>query len=194
MIHLASRSPRRRALLAQLGIAFRVLDVEIDESPRADETPDALVRRLAAAKAEHGLGLLATGEDGDVVLGADTIVVLDDEVLGKPADPDDARSLLARLSGRRHRVLSAVALARGADTRARISESHVCFRTLTPAECAAYVATGEPLDKAGAYAIQGRAAGFVTDLRGSYSGVVGLPLFETAELLADAGIALFPQA
>lgn len=186
MIHLASRSPRRRELLSQLSVAFSVLDLEIDESARAGETPEALARRLAIAKAEAGLAML---EADATVLGADTIVVLDEDVLGKPRDAEDARVMLRRLSGRCHRVLSAVALASSAGTSARISESRVCFRSVSARECAAYAATGEPLDKAGGYAIQGCAAAFVTDLQGSYSGVVGLPLYETAELLREAGVA-----
>lgn len=187
MIYLASRSPRRRELLDQLGVAFGVLDLEIDESALGGETPDALVLRLAIGKAEAGLALLPAGAK-DAVLGADTIVVVDGEVLGKPRDADHARDMLQRLSGRCHRVLSAVALASAAGTSARVSESRVCFRELSPKECAAYAATGEPLDKAGAYGIQGRAAAFVRDLQGSYSGVVGLPLYETAELLRKAGV------
>jgi septum formation protein len=164
MIYLASRSPRRRDLLHQLRVDFSVLDLEIDETVLAGETPDALVLRLAVCKAEAGLARLAADPAGPV-LGAD-------------------------LSGRCHRVLSAVALASAAGTSARVSESRVCFRALSPEECASYAATGEPLDKAGGYGIQGRAAAFVSDLQGSYSGVVGLPLYETAELLREAGVAL----
>lgn len=191
MIYLASRSPRRRELLSQLGVRFEVLDLEVDESMGAGETAEGLVQRLATAKAEAGRALLADG-DAQLVLGADTIVVLDDQILGKPRDAGHACELLALLSGRCHRVLSAVALASDGDTTIRLCESRVCFRQLSRGEIAAYAATGEPLDKAGAYAIQGRAAAFVSDLRGSYSGVVGLPLFETGELLAARGLALFP--
>ena len=191
MIYLASRSPRRHELLNQLGVSFRILNAEIDESILADETPDALVQRLAVLKAEAGWRQLANG-GADLVLGADTIVVQDDEVLGKPRDVRHARELLMRLSGCCHRVLSAVALASTDGTEVRLSESRVCFRQITTQECDAYAATGEPLDKAGGYGIQGRAAVFVSELRGSYSGVVGLPLYETAELLTQAGIALFP--
>ena len=124
------------------------------------------------------------------MLGADTIVVLDDAILGKPRDRGQARELLAGLSGRCHRVLSAVALASADGTAVRLSESRVCFRALSRREIEAYAASGEPLDKAGAYGIQGRAAAFVSELRGSYSGVVGLPLYETAELLAAQGLDL----
>ncbi len=192
MIYLASRSPRRRALLDQLGVRFEVLDPDIDESTLAGETPDALVRRLAAAKAAAGRGLLGHG-GAHLVLGADTVVVLDDEVLGKPRDASHACELLLRLSGCWHRVLSGVALASADSTATRLSESRVCFRQLSRLECEAYASSGEPLDKAGGYGIQGRAAAFVSNLHGSYSGVVGLPLYETAELLTEAGIALFPR-
>lgn len=191
MIYLASRSPRRRELLDQLGVRFEVLDLEIDESPLVGETPQALVRRLAAAKAEAGKRLLDAG-DAHLVLGADTIVMLDAQVLGKPRDATHACELLMRLSGRCHHVLSAVALASNKGSETRTSESRVCFRRLSRRECQSYAEGGEPLDKAGGYAIQGQAAAFVSELHGSYSGVVGLPLYETAELLAAAGIALFP--
>lgn len=189
MIYLASRSPRRRDLLAQLGVPFETIDLEIDETRRAGEAPEALAERLAVEKAEAGRARLDDG-DAHLVLGADTIVVIDDEILGKPRNASDARELLMRLSGRCHGVLSAVALASADGTRVHSSRSRVCLRELSEAECEAYVATGEPLDKAGAYAIQGRAAAFVIDLQGSYSGVVGLPLYETAELLTQAGVAL----
>lgn len=187
MIYLASRSPRRRELLHQLGVEFEVLDLEVDESAGAGESAEALVQRLAKAKAETGRGLLADG-DALPVLGADTIVVLDDAILGKPRDRGQACELLASLSGRCHRVLSAVALASADGTAVRLSKSRVCFRALARREIEAYAATGEPLDKAGAYGIQGRAAAFVSELRGSYSGVVGLPLYETSELLAAQGL------
>jgi septum formation protein len=193
MIYLASRSPRRRELLNQLGVSFQVLDLEIDESELSGETPDTLVQRLAVLKAEAGRRLLNNG-GADLVLGADTIVVLGNQVLGKPRDAAHACALLLGLSGCCHRVLSAVALASAHGTQARLSESRVCFRQLSRQECEAYAATGEPLDKAGGYGIQGRAAAFVSDLRGSYSGVVGLPLYETAELLREAGVVLFPSS
>lgn len=190
MIVLASRSPRRRALLAQLGVQFETLDVEIDETRRTGETPEALVTRLAADKAEAGRHSLKR-DGAHRVIAADTVVVVGDQVLGKPRDATHASDTLMRLSDGCHEVLSAVALAgeRGTDT--RLSRSRVCFRKLSAEECRAYAATGEPLDKAGAYAIQGLAAAFVTDLQGSYSGVVGLPLYETAELLTEAGEGTF---
>lgn len=192
MIHLASQSPRRRELLNQLGVQFEILDLEVDETALVGETPDALVRRLAELKADTGRRRLGAGASGsDLVLGADTIVMLDEEVLGKPRDPFHACELLMRLSGRCHGVLSAVALATAERTDTRVSESRVCFRQLSRSECEAYVDTGEPLDKAGGYGIQGRAAAFVSELQGSYSGVVGLPLFETAELLANVGVGVF---
>ena len=191
MIYLASRSPRRHALLAQLGVPFETLDVDLDESPRRGETPDVLARRLAEAKARAGRERLEAGAT-HLVLGADTVVVLDDRILGKPRDVDDACRMLSSLSDRCHQVLSAVALASRNGTRTRTSVSRVCFRALSDREARDYAATGEPLDKAGAYAIQGLAAMFVTELNGSYSGVVGLPLYETAELLTEAGVAIFP--
>ncbi len=185
MLTLASRSPRRRELLDQVGIAHRVRHVDVDETRLPDEVPAVYVERLARAKAAAGLATAGHGP----VLGADTVVVLDDAVLGKPVDRADALATLARLSGRRHAVLTAVALAHNDAIACRLSVSQVTFRTLAADEIAAYWATGEPADKAGAYAIQGRAALFVTRLEGSYSGVMGLPLYETGELLREAGLA-----
>ncbi len=184
MLILASQSPRRRELLDQVGVSHRVVRVEVDETRRPSEVPAVYVERLARAKALAGLAAAGAGP----VLGADTAVVLDDAVLGKPADRDAALAMLARLSGCRHEVLTAVALADGDAIACRLSVSHVTFRELAPSEIEAYWATGEPADKAGGYAIQGRAALFVTRLEGSYSGVMGLPLFETGELLREAGI------
>jgi len=184
-IALASRSPRRRELLAQIGVRHRVVDVDVDESPRPAEVPAEYVLRLALAKARAGSGRAA----GLPVLGADTAVVVDDAILGKPADREEAMAMLGRLSGREHRVLTAIALVGGREA-TRLSVSHVRFRAVGPDEAAAYWATGEPADKAGAYAIQGLGALFVESLSGSYSGVMGLPLFETAELLRHAGIDL----
>ena len=185
-VYLASQSPRRRELLAQIGLHFAVLAVEVDETPRPGEAAQDLVQRLAIEKAQAGLTLLETGNPGPV-LGADTEVVVDGEVLGKPRDEEDAAAMLARLSGRSHEVLSAVALATPERVAVRLSVSTVWFRATTPAERAAYCATGEPLDKAGAYAIQGLAAVFVRRLEGSYSGVMGLPLYETEALLRELG-------
>ena len=197
-LYLASRSPRRRELLAGLGYRFEVLDVAVDESRADGETPARYVERMAREKALAGLdavegkGAAGSGGSPPVVLGADTIVVVDGEVLGKPRDDGQVLDHLERLSGRDHLVLSAVALAsRAAGEPAvgvRLSRNRVWFRQLSPAEREAYRATGEPADKAGSYAIQGFAAAFVTRLEGSWSAVVGLPLQETAGLLARAGL------
>ncbi|HEB57934.1 MAG TPA: septum formation inhibitor Maf [Gammaproteobacteria bacterium] len=185
-IYLASRSPRRRELLAQVGIRCEVVTVEVDETPRAGEAPADYALRLACEKA--AAGWQAVGASGTrPVLGADTVVVIDDAILGKPVDREAGLAMLARLSGREHRVLTAVALCRG-ETQSRLSETRVFFRPLGEAECRVYWDSGEPADKAGGYGIQGRGAIFVTRIEGSYSGVVGLPLYETAELLAAAGI------
>ena len=186
---LASTSPRRRELLAQIGVSFEVLAVAVDERPLAGEQPSDHVCRLALAKARAGL---AQASGDACVLGADTVVVLDGEIFGKPADAADAEGMLRRLSGRTHHVLSAVACLHGGAHGVRLSQSAVSFRSLPAAEIAAYCATGEPLDKAGAYAIQGRAAAFIRHLEGSYSGVMGLPLYETAELLTAAGLLRSP--
>ena len=199
-LYLASRSPRRRELLAGLGYRFEVLDAAIDEDRADGETPARYVERMAREKALAGLdaveGRGAAGPESPppAVLGADTIVVVDGKVLGKPRDGAEVLAHLERLSGRDHRVLSAVALA-VADHAAgkpavgvRLSRNRVWFRHLSPAEREAYRATGEPADKAGSYAIQGLAAAFVTRLEGSWSAVVGLPLSETADLLARAGL------
>lgn len=183
-LYLASRSPRRHELLQQIGVAYTPVDVEVDESWHAGETPAHYVLRVARAKA---LSARAALGDDALVLAADTTVVLDGAILGKPVDRADALRMLARLSGREHAVLSGVALA-GSNCETRLSESQVRLRASTHAERAAYVASGEPMDKAGAYAIQGRAAVFVAHLTGSYSGVMGLPIFETAELLREAGL------
>jgi septum formation protein len=183
-IHLASQSPRRRELLAQIGIRHDVISVDLDETPRTGEVPAEYVLRLALAKARAGHAL----RPDRPVLGADTAVVLDDRILGKPLDRADAIAMLAQLSGREHRVLTAVALV-GEREETRLSVSHVQFRPIDPAEAAAYWETGEPADKAGGYAVQGLGALFVESISGSYSGVMGLPLFETGELLRRAAIA-----
>lgn len=183
MLILASASPRRAALLEQIGVAFRARTVEIDETPLPRETPHDYVRRLALAKARA----VVPGAGGLPVLGADTAVVLDDRILQKPIDGEDALAMLASLSGRGHRVLTAIALITARET-VRVSETAVFFRPVSPAEARAYWESGEPRDKAGGYAIQGRGAVFVSRLEGSYSGVVGLPLFETAQLLAECGV------
>ncbi len=191
-LYLASASPRRRELLAQIGVQCRVLPVDLDESPAPGEAPEAYVRRVALDKARAALMLLAR-VDGSLILAADTAVVVGTRVLGKPRDAGDAAAMLRRLAGREHRVLSGVALiGPGPVERSAVSESRVRMRPIAEAEIAAYWATGEPVDKAGGYAIQGRAAVFVEALSGSYSGVMGLPLFETAALLAAAGLVPLP--
>jgi septum formation protein len=195
-IWLASKSPRRQELLAQAGVAFDVL--KLREAP--GRAPDVLevahdgepalhyVERMARTKANAGWQtMVARGLEPRPVLGADTEVVLDGEVLGKPADERAAKAMLARLAGRTHDVLTAVALRWNDDTHFALSTSKVTLAPLTRASIAAYVATREPFDKAGGYAIQGRAAAFVARIDGSYSGVMGLPIAETAALLAKAG-------
>lgn len=191
-LYLASLSPRRQELLAQLGLCYELIAQAVPEQRRADESPEAYVRRLALEKAQAGLAALA-GRVPRPVLGADTTVVVDDAVLGKPADEAEAKAMLMRLSGRSHRVLSAVAVVGrddlGQDRQAVwVSESRVTFRDISAAQCHDYWRSGEPVDKAGAYAIQGLGALFVARLEGSYSGVMGLPLFETGELLRLFGI------
>ena len=187
LLYLASRSPRRRELLNQLGLMHALVAVDLDETPLLDEDPRDYVERMALSKARAGRLTVTTAHP---VLGADTAVVCDDRILGKPADADDALAMLRLLSGREHRVLTGIALL-GARQQTAVSETLVRFRHITPAEAIAYWACGEPRDKAGAYAIQGRGASFVEHISGSYSGVVGLPLFETAELLARERLVKF---
>ena len=192
-VYLASGSPRRRELLQQIGVSFRVVAAPVDEAVLPGEAAPKYVARLAAAKADAGWD----GSRGAVeapVLAADTAVVLDGKIFGKPADSQDAEDMLRQLSGRTHEVLTAVALRTAAGLHARFSRSEVTFRAIAIHEARAYWETGEPKDKAGAYAIQGRAAVFIAGLRGSFSGVMGLPLFETAELLGAAGVPLWAAA
>lgn len=190
--YLASRSPRRRELLAQAGFAYAELPAgaaDVDESPRAGEAPVDYVLRVAREKAVAGWRAVAVGGFASrPVLTADTTVVLDGAIIAKPDDAAHAHAMLRRLSGRVHEVLTAVALAHAAGVTTRLSASTVEFRDVTAAEIERYVATGEPLDKAGGYAVQGRAAIFIKAINGSYSGIMGLPLFETAELLGTLGI------
>ncbi len=186
-IVLASASPRRRELLRHIGVRCRVRPVDIDESPLADEAPTDYVSRLAREKAEAAASLPGD-ENALPVLGADTIVELQGELLGKPADSAQAVEMLTRLSGTTHQVHTAVAVVCQGATHQRLQSSRVTFAALTDAQIRAYVDTGEPLDKAGAYGIQGGAAAFIRHLEGSYSSVMGLPLFETAELLAQCGV------
>jgi septum formation protein len=186
-LYLASGSPRRRELLMQIAVPFLTQIAPIDEKVLPGESPVAYVERLARAKGQAGLVAL-TDNDGAVVLGADTAVVLDGQILGKPAGRDEALATLRALSGRSHEVLTAVALVSSERTVSRVVTSQVTFRPLSQAEIEAYWASGEPQDKAGCYGIQGLAAVFVSQLHGSYSAVVGLPLCETAALLAEFAI------
>ncbi len=180
---LASQSPRRAALLRQVGVDFRREPAAVDEHTRAGESAEDYVQRIAQSKA---MALRQRYPDSPV-LGADTTVVLDGRILGKPRDREDAIAMLLALSGRTHRVLTGVALI--AQTSAyRLSASQVRFRRLDATEAAAYWATGEPADKAGGYAIQGVAAGFIEHIEGSYSGIMGLPLFETLQMLRMIGL------
>lgn len=183
-IILASASPRRRELLDQINIRYHLNPVDLDETPFPREAPLDYVRRLAAEKSAACVAQLG---DGLPVLAADTAVVLDELILGKPKDRDDAFAMLRLLSGKMHRVYSAVSL-RGREHGQAVSITEVTFRTLTEGEIAAYWHSGEPADKAGSYAIQGLGGVFVESITGSFSGVVGLPLFETAELLSRQGI------
>ena len=189
-VYLASASPRRQELLAQLGVQHEVLRVAVDETPRVDESAEDMVCRLASAKAQAGLALRSS--PSVPVVAADTAVALCNEWFGKPFDQADAARMLGRLAGRTHIVWTAVAVADGQRERVELSRSEVTFRAMSPEEIAAYWRTGEPADKAGAYAIQGCGAQFIADLRGSYSGVMGLPLFETARLLTLFGCVLLP--
>lgn len=191
-VYLASRSPRRRELLRQIGVGFEMLVLrdhrdrtpDVDETPLAGELPDDYVRRVCRLKAAMGWQRLNERRLRALpVLAADTTVCLGNDIYGKPADAADARRMLAALSGREHRVLTAVTLQFGTRAEMALSESFVRFRDLSDAEIASYVAGGEPMDKAGAYGIQGYAAAFVPEIRGSYTGIMGLPLYETAMLL-----------
>jgi len=195
-IYLASKSPRRQELLRQLGIDFTELLLreapgrrrDVVERPRADEPAADYVKRVARTKASIGWHRMQQrGLAPMPVLGADTEVVLDGEIFGKPADAEGAARMLALLSGRTHEVLTAIAIRWERQVVLALSVSSVSLRALADEEIARYVATGEPFDKAGAYAVQGRAAAFIQRLEGSYSGVMGLPLFETAEALACIG-------
>jgi septum formation protein len=184
MIRLASASPRRHELLTQIGVPHVVTVPQVDEAALPDERPADYVQRLARSKAEA----IWNKDQSLPVLAADTTVVLDGTMFGKPSDRNEAMDMLGRLSGRTHDVLTAVALAHAGGLSLRMSVSEVRFRTLSEEECGAYWDTGEPHDKAGGYAIQGLAAVFIESMTGSYSGVMGLPLFETAELLREAGV------
>ena len=182
-LHLASTSPRRREILAALQLEFSVGHVDVDETPQVGEAPADMALRLARAKAEAGIA-----GNHDLVLAADTVVAVDGRSLGKPADEQDCLAMLDALSGRSHKVLTGVAL-RGPDgTSTALSVTDVYFREISRDEALAYWQSGEPCDKAGAYAIQGLGGVFVERIEGSYSGVVGLPVFETVTLLTEAGL------
>jgi septum formation protein len=198
MIYLASRSPRRRELLAQIGVRFEPLlfregaraDADTDEAARPGETPGEYVRRVTRAKAEAAWQrvTMRRGLQRRPVLAADTTVALGEEIFGKPADRAEAERMLQALSGTRHQVLTAVAIQLETRLEMAVSESLVTFAALDAARIAAYAASGEPFDKAGAYGIQGRAGAFVSRLEGSYTGVMGMPLYETAALLRLFGV------
>ena len=195
-IYLASRNPRRRELLAQIGAQFDTIVLrsfpcdagEIDETRHAGESPGVYVERVARAKVEYAWRIVVERKLlRQPVLAANTTIEIDGRIIGKPVDEDDAKKILRRLSGKHHRVLTAVAVACDKRVETRLSVSEVFFGTLGETQICDYVASGEPLDKAGAYGIHGRAGQFIEHLAGSYSGVLGLPLFETAELLRDFG-------
>ena len=198
-IYLASQSPRRSQLLEQIGVPHRLLvpnapgdvaeDTEALELVLPGEPPATYVERVTALKLDAAVQRLARrGLPTAPILCSDTTVALNDRIFGKPLDADDARHMLAQLSGQEHRVLTAVAVQAGAQRFAALSVSHVRFAELDPVQIDAYVATGEPLGKAGAYGIQGAAAAFIAHMSGSYSGIMGLPLYETAQLLRQAGL------
>ncbi len=198
-LYLASRSPRRRELLTQIGVQFDTLffrsapreDHQVDETPLAAETPIDYVQRVARAKAKFGVALVHERRlPMQLVLSADTTLEFEGRIIGKPADADEARTILGQLSGRTHRVLTAVAVAREAQIESVLSISEVSFGKIDPADIRRYVMSGEPLDKAGAYGIQGYAGLFVEKLVGSYTGVMGLPLYETGVLLRKLGFPL----
>jgi septum formation protein len=186
LIYLASASPRRSALLTQIGVEHRIQPVDVDEQIGPAESPAQYVERLAVLKAETLWEQLAESERRPV-LGSDTTVAIGDEVLAKPLSERDGLRMLRLLSGRTHQVYTAVALRHAAGCAARVSVSDVAFRRLSEEECNAYWRSGEPADKAGGYAVQGRAAVFIERISGSYSGIMGLPLYETGELLRGIG-------
>ena len=191
MIYLASQSPRRAELLRQIGVEFEVYATDIDEQVNAGESPEDYVSRLAQSKARVAAAEISKSHGTWVVLAADTTIAIDGDIIGKPDDVAHCHCILSRLSAREHQVLTAVAVATPDRVEWRLTRNRVTFRALTGQEVQGYCATAEPMDKAGAYAIQGKAAIFVERLEGSYSAVMGLPLCETAELLRDAGIEIF---
>jgi septum formation protein len=186
-LYLASRSPRRQELLRQVGLRFELVPADVDERRQPGQSPADYAVAMALGKAHAG-NLAARIARPLPVLGADTDVVIDGEILGKPRGRDEALAMLARLAGRTHEVHSGVALVLGARAETALSVTRVSFGPITPAQASAYWDSGEPADKAGAYAIQGRGAQFVREIHGSYSGVVGLPLYETLQLLERFGV------
>ena len=189
-LYLASSSPRRRELLAQIGVCYQVISIDVPEQRAPGESPEQYVQRLALEKARAGHA--SAGDSGIPVLGADTVVVLDGQVMEKPKDKSDGLAMLEKLSGKTHEVLSAVALV-GEKEKVVMNRSRVSFRATTGQEREDYWNTGEPQDKAGSYAVQGLAAVFISNIEGSFSGVMGLPLFETAELLKEFGIKILEE-
>ena len=199
-IYLASRSPRRRELLKQIGINFELLIMrsypqvraDVDETPQPSESPGDYVSRLARSKATAGWARLMERRLPRLpVLGADTTVAVDGEIIGKPSTPDEAATMLRKLAGREHEVFSAVAVAFNDNVELKLSRSVVRFAELTDALIEDYVDTGEAMDKAGAYGVQGKAATFIAQIDGSYSGIMGLPLYETSLLLRQVGMPVF---
>lgn len=189
MIYLASASPRRQELLRQLGIAFEAMPANLPEVPQAGERPEDYVLRVARAKAQHIVHQVRErGLAPRPVLGADTEVVLEGEILGKPRDAQHGIAMLRRLAGRTHEVLTGLVLLHQDVEHKTINRSHVTFGSLTDADIQQYWDSGEPVDKAGGYAVQGRAAAFIQHIEGSYSGIMGLPLFELRQLLQQAGV------
>ena len=196
-IYLASQSPRRRQLLEQLGVRYELLlpddteDAEALEATRKNESPSSYVKRVTLAKLDAAVARLKRRKlESAPILCADTTVALGRKIYGKPENENDARRMLTELAGRTHRVLTAVAVQSGRNQLEALSTSMVTFEALTPKQISAYVASGEPLGKAGAYAVQGRAALHITRISGSYSGIMGLPIYETAKALAAAGLKL----
>jgi septum formation protein len=187
---LASASPRRAEILTDAGISFDIMPVHVDETPLADESAEAMCRRLADHKAQEAAERLATLQEPAVVIAADTTVEIDGHILGKPASRDDAREMLRRLSGKTHRVLTAIALIRLPDgmKQADLESTSVRFSPLSADEIDEYVATGEPMDKAGGYAIQGRAGRYIERIEGCYFNVVGLPLARLYRNLRELGL------
>jgi len=186
-IILASASPRRAELLSQIGISYQIQAVDIDESSLPNETPEALVQRLAREKS------CAVKNAQIPVLGSDTLGVLDGELLVKPLDYEHAYSMLSKMSGRWHEILTAVAITHSGETKLKLNRNRVLFRQISNEEILAYWKSGEPQDKAGAYAIQGLGACFIERIEGSYSGIMGLPLFETSQLLEQFGISVISK-